>query len=82
MNKEEMMKNVQMLSFLVYDVALFLDTHPDDIAALNYYDKYRNLCAEAILDYEQQYGPISISNVDIKNKWSWIEKPWPWEMEA
>ena len=82
MNREEMLKKVQMLSFVVKDVQLYLDTLPNDEAALNFFAKYNELSQQAQMEFTAAYGPLRISDVDIKDHWSWIEKPWPWELEA
>jgi len=82
MNRDEMLKKVQMLSFVLVDVDLFLDTHPDSKAALNYHEKYAALYQQAKDEYEAEYGPLTCGSVNIKDEWSWINNPWPWEMEG
>ena len=81
MNREEMLKRVQMLSFVLTDVNLFLDTHPTNAAALNFYNKYNLLYKQALDEYQTTFGPIVPSGVNIKDGWTWIDEPWPWEME-
>ena len=83
MNSEhELFKKIQIISFLLVDVNLYLDTHPTDMAALNYYHKYRALNEKAVSEYAAQYGPLTPGTVESTNRWTWIDKPWPWEMEA
>jgi spore coat protein JB len=81
MSEDIMMRKVQMLSFVLVDVGLFLDTHPYDEAALRFFDKYRALYDSALAEYEETYGPLTRAGVDIDDGWSWINNPWPWEME-
>ena len=38
MTRGEMLRRVQMLNFVLVDVNLFLNTHPNDTAALKYTD--------------------------------------------
>lgn len=80
--RRELLQKIQILEFVIYDTALYLDTHPADQAALNYYHHHRELLEAAKAEYIQCYGPLTIESVMAKNKWTWIEKPWPWEMEA
>ena len=82
MNRDDMMRNVQMLCFVTADVALFLDTHPYDDAALQFYQKYMALRDMAVAEYEELYGPIAMDRVSGEDGWTWIDHPWPWEMEA
>ena len=78
----ELLRKIQMIEFVIYDAALYLDTHPMDQDALNYYHKYKMLGDEAVAEYNACYGPLTIDSVESKNQWTWIEKPWPWELGA
>lgn len=76
----ELFRKIQIYGFVIADTALYLDTHPTDPLALDYYDRIRALNKQAVAEYTACYGPITMDDVDTKNKWTWIEKPWPWEM--
>ena len=82
MNRQEMLRRVQALGFVVVDVGLYLNTHPNDTAALNFYSKYNALYEQAKEEFEESFGPLCMTNVEIEVGWSWIEKPWPWELEG
>ena len=82
MSRDDMMTRVQMLGFVMSDIALFLNTHPYDDAALQFYQKYKALYDMALVEFEEQFGPMSMDRVNIEDGWSWIDHPWPWEMEA
>ena len=58
-------------SFAAWEVRLYLDTHPEDASALAL---YRRLCAQECGGYAcVPHG---------RDRWSWIDDPWPWEREA
>ena len=82
MNREEMLRKVQEASFVLYDVGLFLDTHPDNQAALEFFGQYQKIYTEAAADYEAQYGPLVANDTDTTKGWTWVQAPWPWEMEG
>ncbi len=73
------MQFINEVSFALDDVSLYLDTHPDDKEALEYYHKYKSQRKQAISEYEKCYGPITRYNVESTDKWTWICEPWPWE---
>lgn len=81
-SQHELFKKIQIIDFVIIDTALYLDTHPMDQAALNYYHKYKGLREKAVAEYTTCYGPLTINTVESMNKWTWIDQPWPWEMEA
>lgn len=77
--KKNLMQFITEVSFALDDVTLFLDTHPNDREALDYYKKYRIQRIQAIKEYENCYGPITKFGVESDDKWTWICDPWPWE---
>lgn len=80
--RSQLLRKLQQASFAIDDVELFLDTHPTDQDALEYYEKQRKLREQAMKDFTSMYGPISAYDVNVKNRWTWIDNPWPWETEA
>lgn len=81
MNRAEALKKVQMYDFALADTGLFLDTHPTNQAALAFYEESRRLYLEAVELYEEQFGPLTAEDTDVNKGWTWVETPWPWEME-
>ena len=83
----KLMKRIDDASFAMDDVILYLDTHPDDRNALNYYRYVVALRKEAVKAYEAsafeaQFGPLTASANRDAAYWSWINDPWPWEGEC
>ena len=76
--EDQMLKNVYETGLALDDAALFLDTHPADREAMNYYRYVQRMNQEAIHAYEQAYGPLMI-NQGTSDNWSWVKSPWPWE---
>lgn len=68
-------------SFAVYDMLLYLDTHPNDAEAMDYFHKQSCIRRDALKEYARQYGPLSIDFMDDgSDSWDWMMQPWPWEM--
>ena len=77
MTRKEMLKKIKCLRFAVIELALYLDTHPDDTKALCLHNKYSKELKEICDKYQKVYGPLTIEYPC--NKWRWLEEPWPWE---
>ena len=75
--REEMLKEIRCLDFAIVELALYLDTHPDDQKALCLHRKYCKQAKELKDKYQKVYGPLTINYPC--NKWRWLEEPWPWE---
>ena len=58
----KLMKRIDDASFAMDDVILYLDTHPDDRNALNYYRYVVALRKEAVKAYEASFGPLTIED--------------------
>ena len=77
MTRENMINEIKCLQFAVIELALYLDTHPEDERALCLHRKYTRELKDLQDKYQKVYGPLTI-NFPC-NKWRWIEEPWPWE---
>ena len=75
--REEMLEQIKCYNFAVIELALYLDTHPDDEKALCLHNKYAKELRMLEDKYQKVYGPLSIKFPC--NKWRWLEEPWPWE---
>lgn len=76
--KQALMKQINEASFAIDEVLLFLDTHPNDPAALDYYRNAVAMRRQAMDTYQRQFGPLMVDSV-YGNRWDWINDPWPWE---
>lgn len=80
--QREMLDWVNSISFAVQETLLFLDTHPNDMEALAFFDECSKMRNEALAEYAKSYGPLLIDDVTISDAdyWNWINQPWPWEL--
>ena len=80
MNRKELFDYINQVSFAVDDVKLFLDTHPENQDALDFFKKYQEKRKEALKEYAEAYGPLTIDTVSGDcDHWNWINEPWPWQ---
>lgn len=78
-DKKKLLDFIDEVSFAIDDVVLYLDTHPQDKQAMEYYETYRRLRHQAVEEYTRLYGPLTDENVACGNYWTWVSTPWPWE---
>ncbi len=81
-NKQEkpatMMTQLQTLAFGIQELALYLDTHRDDLEALELYRQYQKMLEKAKKEYTQKRGPLTHLE-PMDGPYCWLEDPWPWE---
>lgn len=78
--RETLLYQVMQYKFTLIELNLYLDTHPNDIEALNLYNKYLTIEKQMSDKYESMYGPLTLDSDYLgKNTWNWKNSPWPWE---
>lgn len=83
-SRMKLMQFINEISFAVDDIQLYLDTHPNDEKALEFFRTCDSKRREALRQYAQNYGPLTIDTADdcVSKTWEWIKQPFPWEKEG
>ena len=75
------MTELQTLSFVIHELALYLDTHPEDTEALEFYKNYQKIYHKCMMEMNNR-SPIRHGLPTDGNKYRWLDDPWPWEYAA
>lgn len=79
-SRQELLEWMNVVSFAVNDVSLFLDTHPRSIEALEYFEEFKKQRGQALEEYAEFYGPLTIDTAATpEDYWQWVNGPWPWQ---
>lgn len=82
-DKSRMLRRIDAVDFAIYEMTLYLDTHPGDTRALKTLEQYRTRRSELIGEYEMRFGPYVVTSNDVTgNRWTWVDNPWPWDYQA
>ncbi len=80
LNQQQMMLHViQQYQVATLDLALYLDTHPNDPVALYRHKAYSAQLRKLRDEYEMLYGPLNNYVTESGDTWRYINGPWPWE---
>ena len=64
-----------------YGTQPYLDTHPDDMRALQEFRMRSQELIGAKMEYERVYGPLLNFGLGMTGRTrQWIQDPWPWEV--
>ena len=77
--QEKLMRKINANQFAMWELHIYLDTHPGDCAAAEKLADYKRITADLTARYEEAYGPINETTQNT-NRWAWIAEPWPWEL--
>ena len=70
---------MQMYCFAAHDLGLYLDVFPNDTNVIRQRAEYIRMYKEALMQYENSFGPITKESIMLENNWSWNTTKWPWE---
>ena len=73
---------LQTLAFAIQELALYLDTHPEDSEAVELYRSYQNVYRQCAELFAKECGPLNHRNPATGQRYQWLDDPWPWEYAA
>ena len=76
--QQQAMQQLRRHKFAIIDAGMYLDGHPEDETALQY---FRSMCEQytkAAAVYQKNFGALQPCDAAGK-RWTWIDAPWPWE---
>ena len=77
--RHELDKQIMAVRFALYDLGLYLDSHPCDEQAMQLRRLYKEKLHKLIDEYEQCYGAYVLTQHDVSCWQEWVSGPWPWE---
>ncbi len=72
---------LQTLGFVLQELALYLDTHPQDKEALDLYRNYQKIYHKGMMEYNEDC-PLKHGMPTKGERYRWLDDPWPWEYAA
>lgn len=81
-NKEQLLHDIGIVSFVVIELGLYLDTHPHDRNALEYFNHYSRIRQQMTKEFSMKYFPLTMDASECGKEWKWGAAPLPWEGEC
>jgi hypothetical protein len=81
--RELLLTKINEASFYQDDLTLYLDTHANDVRALQLYEQISQECAQLRQQFSQEFYPLTRFCIPFcknqEEKFCWQEGPMPWE---
>ena len=61
-DKKALFRKIHECEFMIIDLGLYLDTHPDCTQALTAFHKHQAEYEHNVAEYERLYGPLTFQN--------------------
>lgn len=76
-----MLEELQQLDFVLVELTLYLDTHPNDMQALQQFNQTAQQRQQCAYRFESCYGPLlQFGHSYSQYPWRWADPPWPWQV--
>lgn len=76
----KLLDEIYNTSFAVNELTLYLDTHPEDSAALQQFHELKARRRAALETFEQKHYPLTVDCItDAGGGWTWGDAPPPWQ---
>lgn len=72
------LSELQVLAFMIQELALYLDTHREDQEALELYQAYQEVYHKCMMQYTKECTPLN-HRTPTEGPYRWLSDPWPWE---
>ena len=79
--REKLLKKISATQFAAWELNIFLDTHPNNSEALASFKRYKKQAEELKREYAMNYGPLTAGDVYGDTRFTWVNDPWPWDVE-
>lgn len=77
----ELMQEIQETDFVLVELNLYLDTHPEDQAAIAQYNQFVQKSMALKHQFQSMFGPLfNLGNSYSPAPFAWKEAPWPWQV--
>ena len=60
-NREQLLRDIGIADFMVTELVLFLDTHPGDCNAMEYFNHYNRIKNQMEKEFSQKYFPLNVA---------------------
>ncbi|WP_082825293.1 spore coat protein CotJB [Paenibacillus jamilae] len=76
-----LLEKLQAVDFVLVELNLYLNTHPDDLQAIEQFNKLTQERTAIANEYQLLYGPLqNFGRAYSKYPWEWNQAPWPWQV--
>ena len=77
--KDALFLELSRYAFAAHELNLYLELHPEDTTMLALFNDYRTRANQLMMNYENKYGPLTVSSDELSSSFLWEEDKWPWE---
>lgn len=74
---DELMHAIMEADFFAQDLKLYLDTHPDDVKAIEMFREAIRQSRACKAAFEDSFYPLTAGSAGLNGKWDWLDGSFP-----
>ncbi|KGR76731.1 spore coat protein CotJB [Ureibacillus manganicus] len=75
------LEEIQAIDFILIELNLYLDTHPNDQEAINQFNETVKKSIKLKMKFDIDFGLlINFGRGFTDCSWEWNDTPWPWQV--
>lgn len=78
-SRDQMLRDIGIVDFVLVELMEYLDTHPSDRNAMEYFNHYAKIKNQMTKEFSQKYFPLVKDLAESNEDWRWGSAPLPWE---
>ncbi|MBQ2760224.1 MAG: spore coat protein CotJB [Clostridia bacterium] len=78
MERTKLLRQLSQVQFALWELHLYLDTHPCDEKASQLHAQYEHKYSVLKAEFEEKFGPLSPKTGEGAE---WLKNPWPWDTQ-
>lgn len=76
-----LLEEIQAIDFVLVELTLYLDTHPNDVQAIQQFNQCTAYSKQLKQQFEAKFGMLQHFGGSFADaNWSWGRAPWPWQV--
>lgn len=77
----QMLEEMQAIDFVIVELNLYLDTHPNDLDAIKQFNHFTEKSMKLKVQFEKKFGPLmNFGRSYVNYPFDWGDTPWPWQV--
>ncbi|WP_054957027.1 spore coat protein CotJB [Paenibacillus dakarensis] len=77
----ELLEQLQAIDFVLVELNLFLNTHPNDLKSIEQYNRLAQERMVLAKHFQELYGPLqNFGHSFSRYPFEWNQSPWPWQV--
>lgn len=77
--RDRMLKDIGIVDFVLVELTLYLDMHPYDCKAMEYFNHYNRIKIQMEKEFAAKFFPLNNRLAESNKSWNWGAAPMPWE---